>query len=65
MPKDIDVLIVYDATVVSIAEAIDLRTRLAELIAAAANVPADIVLLNRQEAAETGFIERVQPVRLA
>lgn len=63
-PRDIDVLIVYDATVVPIAQAIELRERLAKLIAAQAKVPADIVLLSRHEVAETQFIKRIQPIRL-
>lgn len=63
-PKDIDVLIVYDATVVPIGLAIELRGRLANLIAAEAKLPADIVLLSCQEVAETQFIERIQPILL-
>lgn len=63
-PRDIDILVVYDTDALSVSEAIAFRTRLADQVAADGGVPADIVLLNRNEVALTKFLERIQAVKI-
>lgn len=63
-PRDIDMLVVYDTDALSVSGAIACRARLADKVAEDVGVPADIVLLNRNEVAQTKFLERIQAIKI-
>ena len=64
-PRDIDILLIFDKTLHSHADAIRMRQRLAEAVAKEAGRQADILLLSQNEAKETAILSRIQAKRLA
>lgn len=63
-PRDIDLLVVYDDSRISIVEACELRRALARLVAGSTSIAADILLLTPREVAQTGILQRVEATRL-
>jgi hypothetical protein len=63
-PRDIDLLLVYDPATLSVEAAIELRTRLAEVVFDATRRAADVLLLSQREVVQTGLLQRVDAVRI-
>ncbi len=59
-PNDIDIAIIYDKSKVSIEEALDYRNEISLFIYKEYNLPADIILLNTSEEAETNFLDNAK-----
>lgn len=63
-PRDIDLLLVYDPSRITVGEGMAVRRRVREAMVAATGTPADILLLSTSEMKQTGFLERVTAVKL-
>lgn len=62
--EDVDLVVVYDTSLIDIEKAIAIRRHLRSAIKKVAGMPADIVLLNVHEAEQTQFLNRVSAVHL-
>jgi predicted nucleotidyltransferase len=63
-PKDVDLVIVYDPSLVDVDKAIAIRQSLRSGIHEVAGVPADILLLSTSEVEQTNFLNRIDTERL-
>ncbi len=58
-PQDIDVLLVYDPSRITVTQAIPIRQRLREAILKFTEIPADVVLLSVPELEQTQFLKKI------
>lgn len=63
-PEDVDLVVVYDSSIIDIDKAIAIRRHLRNAIMKFARMPADIVLLSVHEAEQTQFLNRIAAVHL-
>jgi len=63
-PRDIDIIIIYDISSISISSAIELRCKLRTAVKHATGRPPDILLLNVDEATESRFLLDVRALML-
>ena len=63
-PGDIDLLLVYDSHFVTLRRAVSVKIHLATILEGATGLPVDIVLLSRDEEAQSGFSVLEQAQRI-
>ncbi|MBK8913241.1 MAG: hypothetical protein IPM64_01340 [Phycisphaerales bacterium] len=63
-PGDIDLLLVYDSSIFSLERAIKTRRAIADLVAEATGLAADVLLLTQREVDQTGIVDRFRAVRI-
>lgn len=64
-PRDLDLVIIYDASQIDVAKAIVIRQKLREHIRKMVGIPTDIVLLSTGEVEQTRFLTRIEAVCLS
>jgi len=63
-PRDIDLVLIYDVTRVTVTQAIEVRKKVCDGLVQATGIPADVVLLSSTEAEETKFLSKIHTVRV-
>lgn len=63
-PRDLDILMVYSSTNVSIQTVIDLKNQLLQYFKKKCHIPIDLLLLSLEEVEEIDFIEKESAYKL-
>jgi hypothetical protein len=64
LPRDLDILIVYDKATISVERAIALRQEIRRSLNEMTALPVDVLLLSKSEIEQTGFLKNINAVKV-